>query len=140
MSIWLKVDTRSGVPLYLQLVEQIKHAVEIGTLVAGDELPTVRQLVSDLTIAPNTVVKAYKELQDAGIIESRPGRGTIVTGQLNAFGRQQRIDEVLGHLRDAVRDAAGLSLEQAALDESYQAAVEQFYRLKKGNKTREVGT
>ncbi len=78
MAIWLEVDVRSGVPIYVQIVDQIRHAVEVGSLTGGDRLPTVRALAGELTVAPNTVVKAYNELQRAGFIESRAGVGTVV--------------------------------------------------------------
>ncbi len=78
-AIWLDVDARSGVPIYVQIVGQVRHAVEVGSLASGDRLPTVRALAGELTVAPNTVVKAYNELQRAGLIESRAGVGTIVS-------------------------------------------------------------
>src|ERR1700738_242950 len=59
MAIWLQVNIRSNVPIYVQLIEQIQHALEVGTLSPGDALPSVRELASELSIAPNTIVKAY---------------------------------------------------------------------------------
>jgi GntR family transcriptional regulator len=74
-----RVNPSSGVPLYLQLIEQVKHAVEIGALRAGDQLPTIRKVAEDLVINPNTVVRAYRELQHEGVISLRHGSGAYVS-------------------------------------------------------------
>lgn len=74
----LRLDPASGLPIYVQLVEQIKHAVEICALLPGDQLPSVRALAQELVVSPNTVVKAYMELEFAGIIELRQGAGAYV--------------------------------------------------------------
>jgi GntR family transcriptional regulator len=80
--IELFLDRRSGTSPYLQLVQQIKRALLLGTLNVGDQLPTLKEVVSKLTINPNTVLKAYRELEREGLIESRPGVGTFVVGSL----------------------------------------------------------
>jgi GntR family transcriptional regulator len=72
------LDTHSGVAPYLQLVQQVKQALRLGMLAVGDQLPTVREVVAQITINPNTVLKAYRELEHEGLIESRPGQGTFV--------------------------------------------------------------
>ncbi|HEY7037188.1 MAG TPA: GntR family transcriptional regulator [Thermomicrobiales bacterium] len=72
------LDNRSGVPPYLQLVQQVKHALRVGLLGPGDQLPTVRDVVANLAINPNTVAKAYRELELEGLIGGRPGQGTFV--------------------------------------------------------------
>jgi len=70
-----------GVPIYLQLMEQVKHAVETGALRPGDQLPGIRPLAEELVINPNTVAKAYRELEHDGVIELRHGAGAFVTSQ-----------------------------------------------------------
>ena len=70
-----------GVPIYLQLMEQVKHAVETGALRPGDQLPGMRPLAEELVINPNTVAKAYRELEHEGVIELRHGAGAFVTAQ-----------------------------------------------------------
>ena len=72
------VDPHSGVPIYLQLIEQVKRSVALGVLAPGEQLPTVKQLATDLTINPNTVARVYRELERDGIIETSPGRGTTL--------------------------------------------------------------
>ena len=76
------LDTRSGVPTYLQLVQQVKQAVRLGILAPGDQLPTVKEVVGSLAINPNTVLKAYRELDHEGLVEARRGIGTFVSRSL----------------------------------------------------------
>ncbi len=72
------LDTHSGVAPYLQIVQQVKQALRLGLLEVGDQLPTVREVVAQIAINPNTVLKAYRELEHEGLIASRPGQGTFV--------------------------------------------------------------
>jgi GntR family transcriptional regulator len=80
--ITFRLDARSGVPTYLQLVQQVRQAVRLGVLEAGDRLPTVKEVVAELTINPNTVLKAYRELDLEGLVEGRRGVGTFVSDSL----------------------------------------------------------
>ena len=73
------LETRSGVPTYLQLVQQVRQAVRLGLLHPGDRLPTVKEVVEQLTINPNTVLRAYRELDLEGLVEGRRGQGTFVS-------------------------------------------------------------
>ena len=73
-------NASSGVPIYLQLMEQVKHAIETGALRAGDQLPGIRPLAEEMVINPNTVAKAYRELEHDGVIELRHGAGAFVSG------------------------------------------------------------
>ena len=77
------LDGRSGVAPYLQLVQQVRRAVRLGLLREGDQLPTVKEVVGRLAINPNTVLKAYRELEHAGLASARPGVGTFVTATLS---------------------------------------------------------
>ena len=76
--IRFRLDPASGVPTYLQLVQQVEHALRLGYLKPGDQLPRVREVVANLAINPNTVLKAYRELEHEGLVEGRPGVGTFV--------------------------------------------------------------
>ncbi len=73
------LDSRSGVSPYAQIVQQVRHALRLGLLREGDQLPTVKDVVARLAINPNTVLKAYRELEHAGLVAARPGVGTFVT-------------------------------------------------------------
>ena|SRR5437763_11563069 len=77
--IEFRLDQRSGVPTYLQLVQQVQQALRLGILQPGDQLPTVKEVVRKLAINPNTVLKAYRELDREGVTEGRRGRGTFVS-------------------------------------------------------------
>ena len=78
------LDTRSGVSPYLQVVHQVRQALRLGLLREGDQLPTVKDVVARLAINPNTVLKAYRELEHDGLVSARPGIGTFVTKTLSA--------------------------------------------------------
>jgi GntR family transcriptional regulator len=75
-----RLDSRSGVPPYLQLVHQVRQALLLGYLLQGDRLPLIREAVEQLAINPNTVSKAYRQLEQEGLVSARPGVGTFVTG------------------------------------------------------------
>src|SRR6266550_168033 len=77
------LDTRSGVAPYLQVAQQVRHALRMGILSSGDQLPTVREVVGKLAINPNTVLKAYRELEREGLVAGRPGQGTFVVGTIS---------------------------------------------------------
>ncbi len=81
--IQFRLDTSSGVPTYLQLVHQVEHALRLGYLKPDDQLPKVRDVVSSLAINPNTVLKAYRELETKGLAAGRPGQGTFIQATLN---------------------------------------------------------
>jgi GntR family transcriptional regulator len=89
------LDSRSGVAPYLQIVHQVRHALRLGMLREGDQLPTVKEVVARIAINPNTVLKAYNELEHEGLVAARPGIGTFVTrtladGSLAAHGPLRR--------------------------------------------------
>lgn len=81
--IHFRLNAQSGVATYVQLVQQVRHALRSGLLTPGDQLPTVKEVVGSLAINPNTVLKAYRELEHAGLVEGRPGMGTFVLRSLD---------------------------------------------------------
>jgi GntR family transcriptional regulator len=115
--IEFRLDPGSGVPTYLQLVHQVEHALRLGYLAPGDQLPRVRDVVGELAINPNTVVKAYRELEMKGLVVGRPGQGTFILATLSQVGLPE-----LTELRRALVSwvtAAGA----AGLDEDGMAAL-----------------
>ena len=107
--IEFRLDPGSGVPTYLQLVHQVEHALRLGYLAPGDQLPKVRDVVAELAINPNTVLKAYKELEVKGLAAGRPGQGTFIEATLS----QVTLPELTKLRRSlvtwvAAADAAGL--------------------------------
>ena len=106
--IEFRLDPSSGVPTYLQLVQQVEHALRLGYLKPGDQLPKVRDVVAALTINPNTVLKAYKELEVKGLAAGRPGQGTFVEATLSQVTLPELSGlrrSMLGWLADATRPA-----------------------------------
>ena len=107
----LTVDLRSKVPIYIQIVEQVKQLVATGALQPGDQLPTVRQLAADLRVNFNTVARAYRLLDEAGLISTQQGRGTYVLGTPPEPMRGRlRVAAVEGLVRSFLADAARLGL------------------------------
>ena len=107
--ITFRLDPASGVPTYLQLVQQVEHALRLGYLTRGDRLPKVREVVASLAINPNTVLKAYKELETKGLTAGRPGQGTFIDGAV-AQSTLPELTILRASLRDWFEqaDAAGL--------------------------------
>ncbi len=112
----------------MQLVDGVRHALEVGTLRPGERLPTVRGLAGELTLAPNTVVKAYNELQRMGLIESRPGVGTVVVAAPGDAVREQQVEALYERLGVLVRDAVGLGVTEDELWEHFDREFERVYR------------
>ena len=88
---FFRLNASSGVPLYVQLMEQVKHAVETGALRPGDQLPTIRALAQELVMNSNTVVRAYRELELAGVLEKRGTTGTFVSNAVTPVARRERL-------------------------------------------------
>ncbi len=107
------IDNKSGVPFYRQIIEQVKFSIARNDLGPGDRLPTVRQLAVDLSINPNTVLRAYRELEIEGVIETHQGSGTFIGSlrlEIDDLEKQRMLDQILTELL-ARASAYGLSLE-----------------------------
>ena len=95
------LDLHSGVPVYRQIIDQVVGGIAASALVGGDQLPTVRQLAVDLAINPNTVIRAYRELEIRGVLETQQGTGTFISHQKverDAVERQRRLSQLAGEL------------------------------------------
>jgi GntR family transcriptional regulator len=115
--IEFRLDPTSGVPTYFQLVQQVEHALRLGYLKPGDQLPKVRDVVASLAINPNTVSKAYRELETKGLTTGRPGQGTFI----QATVRQVALPELTGLRRSLL--AWLTSADTAGLDEDGMVAL-----------------
>ncbi len=106
-----RLDRKSGVPAYRQLIDQVRHAIQLGILRPGDQLPTVREVVRQITINPNTVHRAYRELELQGLTEGRTGSGTFIRKSLSEISSHQ--PKLLSQLEQWLRRAqdAGLGIE-----------------------------
>jgi GntR family transcriptional regulator len=128
MSALFTVDPRSGVPLYLQLIEQVKRAVALGTMEPGEQLPTVKALALDLTINPNTVARAYRELERDRVIETSPGRGSFVrTDGAPIEARRAGTDVAEGVLDAAVREARALGIDASVVTTLFERALARWF-------------
>ena len=101
MPFRFQLDLRSGVPVYRQIMDQVLAGIASGRLVSGDQLPTVRQLAVDLSINPNTVIRAYRELEIRGFLDTHQGSGTFIGTQRveqNGEERQRKLDGIVSDL------------------------------------------
>jgi GntR family transcriptional regulator len=103
-----RLPQSSGVPVYLQLMEQLRHAIETGALREGDQLPTIRKVAGDLVVNPNTVARAYRELEHLGILELRHGTGAFV--KESPEGRRRVLGNAHALVRGAIERLASLEL------------------------------
>ncbi len=123
----IRVDYESGVPLYAQIIEKIKHLVAAGRLKPGDQLPTIRQLAVDLRVNPNTVVHAYHELGNQGVISTQQGRGTFIAahpdeGRL-AEMRRDRLRAIMG---GALLEALSLGYKAEEIRTAFETQLEEW--------------
>src|SRR5450755_54232 len=133
--IEFRLDPASGVPTYLQLVHQVEHALRLGYLKPGDQLPKVRDVVASLAINPNTVLKAYRELETKGLTAGRPGQGTFVQATLS----QVALPELTGLRRAllgwlATAETAGLDAD--GTEALFASVLRDFYERRDRSRTR----
>ena len=121
--ISFRLDSHSGVPTYLQLVQQVEGALRLGVLRQGDRLPKVKEVVEELSINPNTVLKAYRELESRGIARGRQGVGTFVIAELPAIGAVVFDDLKAQLMRGWLKDARGAGLDDADIAALFHSAV-----------------
>lgn len=109
-----RLDDRSGVPVYRQLIDQVLSAVALGTLHAGDQLPTVRQVAVDLAINPNTVMRAYREMEIRGILDTQQGAGTFVAEPAAEAPKEERARQMAQLVSEFVTrgGSLGFTLEE----------------------------
>jgi GntR family transcriptional regulator len=125
--IEFRLDAASGVPTYLQLVQQVEHALRLGYLKPGDQLPKVRDVVASLAINPNTVLKAYRELETKGLAAGRPGQGTFIEATLSQVALPELATlrrSLLGWLASA--DGAGL--DEDGIVALFSSALRDFFK------------
>jgi GntR family transcriptional regulator len=127
--LWFDVDPRSEVPIYQQLVDGVKAAVARGILHPGDKLPSVRELAGRIAINPNTIAKAYQELEREGIIETLRGRGTFVAEvQARAIDREEKKKRMREMLEKVLVEAYYLQMEEDEVLSLMEEIVRQWYR------------
>ena len=116
--MWFHVDLSSGTPIYRQIIDQVRGAVAAGTLNSGDRLPSVRDLALELAVNPNTIAKAYQELERGGVIETPRGKGSYVAGRgapAAGFTTEDRLRKLEPLVERLLAEAYHLGLEPSAV-------------------------
>ncbi|HJQ69568.1 MAG TPA: GntR family transcriptional regulator [Blastocatellia bacterium] len=127
--MFFKPNASSGVPIYVQLMEQVKHAIETGGVRAGEQLPAIRKVAEELVINPNTVAKVYRELEHEGVIELRQGSGAFVADRRRALARSDRMLDARPVIRNAVARLVALGLNEEEMRRLFEA---ELTRLREG--------
>ena len=122
----IKPNPSLGVPIYLQLVEQVKHAIETGALRAGDQLPSIRPLAEELVINANTVAKAYRELEREGVVELRQGAGAFVADTAAAEAAARNFAARRRSSRDTVEQLRARGLSDNEIRRLFEAELAGF--------------
>ena len=120
------IDTHSGVPPYLQLIQQVRRALKLGMLFEGDQLPTVKEVVGRIAINPNTVSKAYRELEHEGLVAARAGVGTFIAKSLSESTAS------LAPLRHDLQRWVAAARQAGLDDEGIEALVRECFRAPSG--------
>lgn len=120
------VNASSGVPIYLQIETQVKNAVAAGALKKGETLPSVRKLAVELRINPNTVARAYQELERAGVIGTVPGGGTYVAGRTPRFLKSEKLRRLQPYARQIAVEGTQLGLDEEEIMEMVQEELERL--------------
>ncbi len=124
--IEFRLNDRSGVPTYLQLVQQTRQAIRLGLLQPGDQLPTVKEVVGSLAINPNTVQKAYRELDHEGLVEARRGQGTFVAPGVARAAASDH-DELRAALAQWIERARAAGLDEDGVAALFAATADQAF-------------
>jgi GntR family transcriptional regulator len=130
-----RLDPSSGVPTYLQLVQQVEHALRLGYLKPGDQLPKVRDVVASLAINPNTVLKAYRDLEIKGLAAGRPGQGTFVQATLSQIALPE-LTALRRSLSGWLTAADGAGLDEDGIVALFTSALRDFYERRSGSRAR----
>jgi GntR family transcriptional regulator len=117
------IDPKSAVPIYLQIIGQIRRQVAAGVLAPGDQLPSVRELAAQLIINPNTAARVYRDLERDGLLETRRGQGTYISPTAAALAESERKSLVSERMAEAVGEARSLGLSDDAILKLFRDAL-----------------
>ena len=120
------IDSASNRPVYLQIIDQIKYDIALGRLIKGDKLPTVRQLAAQLIINPNTIAKAYRQLEHDGIIATKPGAGAFVARLDSNLSMSVREKIICRQIDHTIVDAVHMQIGKQSLNSWFDKALEKF--------------
>ena len=126
MALWIQITTGSNDPVYVQLINQISHAIAQGSLKTGDKLPAVRKLASELVINPNTVAKAYTHLEQAKLVVTKTGSGTYVADIKTRSADAAEINVLTERMDNIIARAINLGLNRNDLSDIFKSRLEKF--------------
>lgn len=129
--MWFYVDPAAGVPIYMQVIDQVKRAAASGLLKLGDQLPSVRELAVELTVNPNTVAKAYQELERDGIIKTVRGVGTFIAEKEVKIVREERVKVLHAAIDKVVVEAHHLGFSDEEVREIFESRISEWKERKK---------
>jgi GntR family transcriptional regulator len=121
--MFFKLNTTIGQPFYVQLMQQIRHGVESGALHDGDQLPGIRTLAEELVVSPNTVAKAYSQLEHEGLLELRQGSGAFISIKRRARGAAERVQAAGKKVEDLVQELQRQGLNEAEIWRLFETAL-----------------
>ncbi len=122
----IRIDNASDRPVYQQIIDQIKRDIALGRLIKDEKLPTVRQLAGQLAINPNTIAKAYRQLEQEGIINTRPGSGAFVANLDSNLNRSVRRKLICEDLERIAVEAYHMQIDSQTLQEWFKSTIEKF--------------
>ena len=128
--LYFRIDTSSGVPIYLQLINQVKYHIATGALQQDDELPSVRTVAEQYMVNPNTISKAYRALEQEGVIYRRRGMGTYVSGKMVEMSLDEKIAIVRELLEKAVIQGRQLGMSSTSIRATFEKTMKKFPRQK----------
>jgi GntR family transcriptional regulator len=133
--VFIKIDPSNGLPIYMQIMAQIKTNIAMGRLLPEDPLPSVRQLAVDLAVNPNTIARAYRDLEFEGIIYKRHGQGTFVSHHGVEMSKRERKRALMSLLEIAVVEGTNLGLDESEMREAFDQILEKFVSSRELEKT-----
>ena len=110
--MYLQIDPSDGNPIYLQIIEQVKKAIALGVFEVGKPIPTIREIALELTVNPNTVAKAIKELEREGFLKTYVGKGSFVTEKSSEINKKEGTEKVMKIIEQFIKDAEWLGLDK----------------------------
>ena len=120
-TVFRKPNPSSGVPIYVQLKEQIRHAIETGALSAGDQLPGIRGLAENLVVNPNTVIKVYRELEQEGVLEIRHGLGAFIASRRRSRSKTEELQDAQRSVREFLETLKEQGLDEGQIRRLFEA-------------------
>ncbi len=134
--MWFRVDPKSSVPVYQQVIRGIRQGIARGIVQPGDRLPSVRDLATEMTLNPNTVAKAYRELEHLRVITVIQGRGTFVAELLPDPDRARRLQEIISTMQSLLVDAHHIQMSPEELDDLFHGVVRDWEESKERGERR----